>query len=319
MADGDYVRLRAACFCGEPAKLKAPGPGRPPTKCERHSSKPSLAKNLPEVPCPECGTPFLKDHWRRAFCSARCSGRVKKRRLKGHVPLGTKRPAVCKHCAARFQAGTQTKQIFCSKTCKIDAHSGRPVGPTFRPAAKTPCEPPKTVCQYRAGYCEGCGKVYGHRGTRPACSEKCAALAQGMSQHRAAGRVTTCAGCSTQFCPMYGSSLAQLCAPCADLRVRAARSAAKALRRAMHRGANGGERFDPLEVLRRDRWRCKLCGRKTPERKRGSYDDDAPELDHIVPVALGGKHTRANTQCACRACNSAKGATPLGQLNLALA
>jgi 5-methylcytosine-specific restriction endonuclease McrA len=144
-------------------------------------------------------------------------------------------------------------------------------------------------------------------------------MLRGLSAHRAAGRVKACGECGSEFCPLYGSSGAEFCGPCSEARALATQKAAKALRRAMSRGANGGERFDPVEVLERDKWRCQLCGRKTPKANRGSYDDDAPELDHIVPVAAGGKHTRANTQCACRACNSAKGARTLGRLNLALA
>lgn len=271
------------------------------------------------MPCPECKTPFVKDHWRKAFCSARCSGRVKKRRRLGHKPLGTKRPAICKHCATRFDAGHQRKQVFCGAHCKHDSHLGRPIGPLFREAAKTPAKPPATVCDYRAGVCGGCGKVYGRRGTLEACSASCATTLRSLRAHRAAGRVKSCGECGSEFCPLYGSSGVEFCDPCGEARERAAKKAAKALREAMKRGANGGERFDPVEVLERDKWRCQLCGRKTPKAKRGTHDDDAPELDHIVPVAAGGKHTRANTQCACRACNSAKGARTLGQLNLALA
>ncbi|AKR55715.1 hypothetical protein XM25_07875 [Devosia sp. H5989] len=73
------------------------------------------------------------------------------------------------------------------------------------------------------------------------------------------------------------------------------------------------EAVNPLLVFERDRWTCKLCGRKTPKRLRGTVKPDAPELDHIVPLALGGEHSYRNTQCACRQCNSAKGATAMGQ------
>lgn len=96
---------------------------------------------------------------------------------------------------------------------------------------------------------------------------------------------------------------------------RAAKRAAKAWRRGMERGSEA-ERFDPFEVFERDRWRCHLCGVKTPKTLRGSYDDRAPELDHVVPLALGGQHTRANTACSCRRCNIAKGAKALGQMRL---
>ena len=46
----------------------------------------------------------------------------------------------------------------------------------------------------------------------------------------------------------------------------------------------------------------------------GTCDPRAPELDHIVPLALGGAHVPENVQDACRACNSAKGATDRGQI-----
>ena len=68
------------------------------------------------------------------------------------------------------------------------------------------------------------------------------------------------------------------------------------------------------KVLERDGYRCKLCGVKTPKRKRGTYDDDAPELDHIVPLSKGGEHSYLNTQCACRKCNIEKADKPLGQM-----
>lgn len=89
----------------------------------------------------------------------------------------------------------------------------------------------------------------------------------------------------------------------------------KAARRAIERGIEA-ERFDPLEVLSRDGWCCHLCGCKTPKRLRGTYADNAPELDHIVPLSKGGKHTRLNTACACRKCNGSKGSDIIGQLRL---
>lgn len=91
--------------------------------------------------------------------------------------------------------------------------------------------------------------------------------------------------------------------------------AAKAAREARRRNVFA-EVFDPIEVLERDRWRCHICDRHTPRVLRGTCDPRAPELDHIVPLALGGAHTRANTACSCRRCNSAKGARAIGQPRL---
>lgn len=78
-------------------------------------------------------------------------------------------------------------------------------------------------------------------------------------------------------------------------------------RKALLRGVDS-ELFDPIEVLDRDGWECQECGIKTPKEKRGSFELDAPELDHVVPLASGGPHKRENTQCLCRACNLLKGA-----------
>jgi hypothetical protein len=87
---------------------------------------------------------------------------------------------------------------------------------------------------------------------------------------------------------------------------RASKRKQKSKRRAVIRGLPH-EAFDPLEVLHRDGWTCQLCGIPTPQHLRGTLRDDAPELDHIIALAAGGPHTRANTQCACRQCNQAKG------------
>lgn len=70
------------------------------------------------------------------------------------------------------------------------------------------------------------------------------------------------------------------------------------------------------KVFQRDGWRCQLCGKKLNPKHRGTYKDDAPELDHIIPWAAGGEHSYRNTQLACRKCNEEKGSEEMGQLRL---
>lgn len=97
---------------------------------------------------------------------------------------------------------------------------------------------------------------------------------------------------------------------------RAAKSAAKATRRMRVR--RRAEPIDPIKIFARDKWHCQLCGCHAPAKKRGTFEPDAPELDHIISLAEGGEHVSSNVQCACRSCNISKGAKSRGQLLLAL-
>lgn len=53
-----------------------------------------------------------------------------------------------------------------------------------------------------------------------------------------------------------------------------------------------------FEVLKRDNFTCQYCGAKAP--------DAILEVDHIQPVAKGGKNNILNLITACRSCNSGK-------------
>lgn len=86
---------------------------------------------------------------------------------------------------------------------------------------------------------------------------------------------------------------------------RAKKSAEKARRRARHNVRT--DRINPFKVFDRDGWVCQMCGVPTPKSLRGSYEPNAPELDHVVSLANGGHHTWDNVQCACRSCNGSKG------------
>lgn len=67
------------------------------------------------------------------------------------------------------------------------------------------------------------------------------------------------------------------------------------------------ESVSPMKVFKQANWKCQWCGVDTPREKRGTYEDCAPELDHIIPLSRGGSHTYANVQCLCRKCNGRKG------------
>ena len=54
-----------------------------------------------------------------------------------------------------------------------------------------------------------------------------------------------------------------------------------------------------FSIYKRDGYRCRICGRS------GAFND--LEIDHIRPIAKGGKTTYDNLQTLCRRCNKRKG------------
>lgn len=54
-----------------------------------------------------------------------------------------------------------------------------------------------------------------------------------------------------------------------------------------------------FEVFKRDSFTCQYCGRKAP--------DVVLEVDHITPIAEGGKNTMLNLITSCQECNRGKG------------
>ncbi|MGQ9629971.1 MAG: HNH endonuclease [bacterium] len=54
-----------------------------------------------------------------------------------------------------------------------------------------------------------------------------------------------------------------------------------------------------FEVLHRDSYRCRACG-------RGTEDGVKLQVDHIIPVDWGGKTELSNLQTLCEECNAGK-------------
>ena len=123
--------------------------------------------------------------------------------------------------------------------------------------------------------------------------------------------VSSCATCDRDMTSMKGlpKYCSRLCARAGERssdRYRAAKAMHRAIRKARE-SSQVLEKFDPVAVFERDGWVCYLCGQATPQALRGTRDQRAPELEHIVPLSKGGSHSMANTACACRGCNMRKG------------
>jgi len=237
---------------------------------------------------------------------------------------------VCAQCSAAF---TGRKRKFCSSDCRTTAQHRKKY-----PRAWGDYVADAAVKALRRT-CPHCGEEFrpsrhdGHiKGPQTHCSVACKmaraeqdrqAKQEQADMHRLltevrwgpVSRVKQC-GCGKFMQPTH---YVQQCDECRHRNHRNAERRYRRIRRAKDRArlrAAYIENVDPFDVFDRDGWRCHLCGVKTPKRLRGTYEPNAPELDHIIPLAAGGEHSRRNTACACRKCNGAKGARPMGQMRL---
>lgn len=214
----------------------------------------------------------------------------------------------CAHCSQEFQPSSAVV-MYCSKQCKRKAWAA---------ANPEKAHPPRLVSAFYAAYCKHCGDPFSSKRERAHCSNKCEHAARyAANPVSVAPSSRICTVCQKAFSPSEAASMqSRICSPdCVEQAANTHRRVNRLARKAKQRAVTV-EPVDPIKVFQRDGWRCRLCGVKTPQAKRGSYTDDAPELDHIIPLSKGGDHSYRNTQCACRRCNGSKSDRPMGQMLL---
>jgi len=233
--------------------------------------------------------------------------------MPGRVPV-CKTAHICRKCGAQYYPKRADRTTYCSRACYFanktaSAQTARAVGQIRD----------RVVHSVRRHKCVVCGARFTPRhATAERCSDACRMQGARDRARRANEAASSkakcqCAECGASFRPAYGDKRRTYCSDLCSR--RALRRSAKQLRRARMRGANA-EAVKALTVFDRDAYRCGICGSMTLRAKRGTCHPRAPELDHILPLALGGEHTYQNTQCACRKCNIAKGSRPMGQIPL---
>lgn len=265
-----------------------PRAGRPRIYCSE--CRPPLTKPDPQGPCASCGAAIVGR--KRRYCGASCrQAAITKRVRKKH----DREP--------RWADGTpESHKVFRCYVCE---------------SSFSPKRAGRTKCCSRA-----CGFVWQRE--RKAILKRATFRVWRPRARTAVPEVRHCPSClvvelkpRAQRCDECREKHKAAMAVVAKERNRA--SGAKAARRKARKLKLRGvtvQVVNPIKVLARDRWTCQLCGVKTPKKLRGTYDDRAPEVDHIIPIAEGGEHSYLNTQCACRRCNIAKGSKLLGQLRL---
>lgn len=267
--------------------------------------------------CRGCGKQFLRcgAQGKSPRICPKCRAQAKSRACKGCGQVIGKGKQLCPDCAAARRALREAARAAASRS------------PAWVPAGDV---------RFRCAYCgQDAVRYYRGSGVVPTlCGSSCKKAAYNKrhgvltvaereevaARFRVVHRVTIrprqgppeprrC-GCGA-FVYVKG---ARKCQPC-RLRRPASKDAARKARKLTERGVRT-EMVDARQVLARDGWRCQLCGVKTPPRYRGSFRPNAPEVDHIIPIACGGEHSYRNTQCACRQCNLAKRDSPMGQMRL---
>jgi hypothetical protein len=187
----------------------------------------------------------------------------------------------------------------------------------------------------RTGACQRCdGTVTsGVHGAVPRYCEPCrkfrhAARMRTTNAVARPVRVRTCQSCGHDY-PAPGRDTKSLhCPPCRPAARTAARAAwakanaektaeikarwrdanmpaVRAAKRTRYEVMAWGERFDPRDVYERDRWICQLCFRPVEQHLKHP-DRWSASLDHVIPLARGGAHTRSNAQLAHLHCNRVK-------------
>lgn len=269
------------------------------------------AARSPRRVCQYCRAAFCSTKQIK-WCSIACRTAAHRASLK---PPRRRNPADyfnCEQCGDRFyrkrsavRRAIGKRYLFCSDECRslrrkvrieidhlrqiaLKAHIRLPIWGNCASCSKAiiadrqHCAACKAKASVRSGCCAVCGSAFVRtvRWQR-SCSDACRLHALKATRKRARNSAS---GVASR---------------------RADKKKRKALRRA--RQAIRAESIDPIAVFERDSWRCHLCGRHTPRNLRGTYDDEAPELDHLITLAEGGSHTWDNVACACRRCNGLKG------------
>ena len=217
----------------------------------------------------------------------------------------SRKPRTCEYCRTTFfrtSTPTRDKGRFCSRECAFSfmraISSLARVSYTVHRARCRRCERPFTAQRINTLYCSD------------DCRKKWNAAVQRQQDIARSSRdfaPRKCKSCGTIFAPVYGDKRQEFCSKlCVKGLFR--KTVGNNRRRARHHGVEY-ESIPVKQVFERDGWRCQICGRKTPKRLRGTIKPNAPELDHRIPMAMGGGHVWGNVQCACRECNQRKGGT----------
>jgi len=300
--------------------------------------------------CKCCGIEFATNINRAVLCSAECRKRQKTldKTARNKAKLDVfRQEKPCLVCLNVFKP-IRVDSNFCSASCRskhtrakrkkhnIEQNILCKISGCNKPVHLTGfCHAHYAASKYIAkpvkqGNCLHCGKEFIYKKSKKFCSAKCgytykARLNGVKPAHRL--KEVVCKECKCTFKPRR-IEFSTFCSRDCSISYQTKHGIKRgnswesqktcSARRKQRMKANGFERINKTKVFERDKWTCHICGCKTPKSKRGTIEMDAPEVDHIIPLAAGGSHTYSNVACACKRCNIKKSTKPLGQLNFGI-
>lgn len=288
--------------------------------CRKHYQKERYHAQrgpIEQKECAICRKVFLPQKRGIKYCSEGCKHKGLADLRRNRVNSRLRSMTIEQRRAARGnRPSRRLRGPFICIACGNEYHTRRPIGEGEKYCSrhcsdKCTGRPNKMVCNVHSWRCSGCGLVFVSRKKKTIC-HKCVDATKKTKREekekkRAAERMRLvvdrppieCRECGVLFSSILVKEV-KFC--CVDHARKSQRRVAKGKRRS-NSESGWNRRIDPIDVFKRDGWKCQSCGCDTPRELRGQMVDDAPEMDHIVPLSKGGEHSMDNVQCLCRVCN----------------
>lgn len=206
----------------------------------------------------------------------------------------------CEVCSDRYDA-TYREQRTCSRKCGVELRR-REYGTAGGPGGSEPARWPSRPIWVRD--CAWCSVTFiARRAKQVTCSRTC-----GRKLNWARSNLARRNGATEHICAC-GAAVPlsrKKCDDCVAVAKSVQRQRKKRAERARKRGVKR-EPYTLAEIAARDRYRCQIpgCGKRVAMTKAVPHLN-APTIDHVVPLAVGGDDTRANVQLAHFGCNARK-------------
>lgn len=241
-------------------------------------------KDYPEVNCHVCNTVFKPRQKNSKYCSRKCSNNKPRYKVLTCIQ--------CKGEIKRSSHGSRDAGLCCSRECgfKWQAFIRNEISSLRRIAENN--KPKPIIDTFVLGEIQAIKRM-ARRAKDSRCCRHCGEIV--YSKY-----VLVHPTCLKEYSKIKKEQYRQTDS------YKQNKKAAKSKRKALERGARVAEKINPDFILERDKYRCYICGIKTPKKLRGTYEDNAPEVDHIIPLSKGGLHVESNLRCACRKCNGLK-------------